>query len=38
MNTARERVRAVRWTTVEFHAGDARDPDVGDGFDAVVGR
>jgi ubiquinone/menaquinone biosynthesis C-methylase UbiE len=35
---ARARVQATGWRTVTFHHGDVQQLDVGDGFDAVVGR
>lgn len=38
LETARDRVRAAGWTTVEFHEGDIGRPDLEGGFDAVVGR
>jgi SAM-dependent methyltransferase len=38
LETARARVDAAGWTTVDFHAGDIRSADVGTNLDAVVGR
>lgn len=38
LETARARVHAAGWTTVEFREGDIEHPDLEAGFDAVVGR
>lgn len=38
LELARARVRAAGWANVTFHHRDLHQLDVGDGFDAVVGR
>ena len=38
LDTARRRVEATGWSNVEFRHGDIHDLDVGNQFDAVVGR
>ncbi len=38
LDTARRRVASVGWSNVEFRLGDVHDLDVGNEFDAVVGR
>ena len=38
LDTARRRVAAAGWSNVEFRLGDVHELDVGNEFDAVVGR
>jgi len=38
LDTARRRVDAAGWTTLVFHQGDVQRLDLGEDFDAVVGR
>jgi SAM-dependent methyltransferase len=38
LDTARTRVQAAGWQNLEFRHGDIQNLDVGDDFDAVVGR